>query len=250
MRKGRGGGRAGPRAGRGAGLPRTHALSGSGTRPPQQRDCSLERAISPSSEQSLPRASNLSLERAISPSSEHGVGASFSFSCGEPNGPYGRRRQGAGAPGRSAGRGHGRPPPRGPPAGTRRVRLVREEGRDVSSQYGRRDETCPVSTGGRGGGGLLEVQRADVHALGLPPPARPVRSRGRPKRSRGLVFVRCGARENRRSRLPPRTPAQGGPQQETRPGRGGGSRLGVGDLAGVAHRRAELLRLGFPVAAA
>ena len=35
----------------------------------------------------------------------------------------------------------------------RRVQSVREEGRDVSSQYGRRDETCPVSTGGRGGGG-------------------------------------------------------------------------------------------------
>ena len=32
--------------------------------------------------------------------------------------------------------------------GTRRVQSVREEGRDVSSQYGRRDETCPVSTGG------------------------------------------------------------------------------------------------------
>jgi hypothetical protein len=32
-------------------------------------------------------------------------------------------------------------------------RVVREEGGGVSSQYGRRDETCPVSTGGRGGGG-------------------------------------------------------------------------------------------------
>ena len=32
--------------------------------------------------------------------------------------------------------------------GTRRVQSVREEGRDVSSQYGRRDEPCPVSTGG------------------------------------------------------------------------------------------------------
>ena len=30
---------------------------------------------------------------------------------------------------------------------------VREEGRDASSQYGRRDETRPVSTGGRGGRG-------------------------------------------------------------------------------------------------
>ena len=37
--------------------------------------------------------------------------------------------------------------------GTRRVQLVRKEGRDVSSQFGRRDETCPVSTGGRKGGG-------------------------------------------------------------------------------------------------
>jgi hypothetical protein len=27
-----------------------------------------------------------------------------------------------------------------------RVRSVREEGRNVSGQYGRRDETCPVST--------------------------------------------------------------------------------------------------------
>ena len=26
-----------------------------------------------------------------------------------------------------------------------------EEGRDVSGQYGKRDETCPISTGGRGG---------------------------------------------------------------------------------------------------
>jgi len=34
------------------------------------------------------------------------------------------------------------------PAGTRRVQLVRGEGRDVSSQYWGRDETCPVSTGG------------------------------------------------------------------------------------------------------
>jgi hypothetical protein len=35
--------------------------------------------------------------------------------------------------------------------GRGRVRSVREEGRDVSGQYGRRDETCPVSTGGRAG---------------------------------------------------------------------------------------------------
>ena len=35
-----------------------------------------------------------------------------------------------------------------------RVRLAREEGQDLSSQYGRRDETCPVSTGGSGGWGL------------------------------------------------------------------------------------------------
>ena len=31
--------------------------------------------------------------------------------------------------------------------GTRRAHLVRGEGRDVSSQYGARDETCPFSTG-------------------------------------------------------------------------------------------------------
>jgi hypothetical protein len=37
--------------------------------------------------------------------------------------------------------------------GTRRVRLVRKEGRDVSAWYGRRIETCPVNTGGEGGGG-------------------------------------------------------------------------------------------------
>ena len=33
-------------------------------------------------------------------------------------------------------------------ARTRCVQLVRGEGRDVSSQYGVRDEMCPVSTGG------------------------------------------------------------------------------------------------------
>jgi hypothetical protein len=31
------------------------------------------------------------------------------------------------------------------------MRLVRGEGRDISSYYGGRDVTCPVSTGGRGG---------------------------------------------------------------------------------------------------
>jgi hypothetical protein len=43
------------------------------------------------------------------------------------------------------------------------VRLVREEGRDVSSQYGRRDEACPASTGGRGGG-TLPTARPDARA--------------------------------------------------------------------------------------
>jgi hypothetical protein len=41
--------------------------------------------------------------------------------------------------------------------GTRRVQLLRGEGRDVSSYYEGRDETCPVSTGGRGRGGGGEV---------------------------------------------------------------------------------------------
>jgi hypothetical protein len=41
----------------------------------------------------------------------------------------------------------------------RRVQSVREEGRDVSSQYGRRDETCPVSTGRSGGKGGRRGQR-------------------------------------------------------------------------------------------
>jgi len=62
--------------------------------------------------------------------------------------------------------------------GTRRVRLVREEGRGVSSQYGRRDEACPVSTGGRVGGGG-EVRRAErvapaiLHAAAEVPPVEP-----------------------------------------------------------------------------
>ena len=63
-----------------------------------------------------------------------------------------------------------RPAPRRPPRGRARAAAaggcapagprygegsVREEGRDASSQYGRRDETRPVSTGGRGGGSSL-----------------------------------------------------------------------------------------------
>ena len=35
----------------------------------------------------------------------------------------------------------------------------------MSSQYGRRDEACPVSTGGRGGGGGLEVFGDEVQHL-------------------------------------------------------------------------------------
>ena len=34
----------------------------------------------------------------------------------------------------------------------RHVHIVRGEGRDMSNQYGGRDETCPLCTGGRGGG--------------------------------------------------------------------------------------------------
>jgi hypothetical protein len=34
---------------------------------------------------------------------------------------------------------------------TRRVQLVRRDGRDVSTLYGGMDETCPLCTGGRGG---------------------------------------------------------------------------------------------------
>ena len=37
------------------------------------------------------------------------------------------------------------------------VQLVRGEGRGVSSWYGRRDVACPVSTGGKGGGGVADV---------------------------------------------------------------------------------------------
>ena len=48
----------------------------------------------------------------------------------------------------------------------RRVRLVRKEGRDVSSYYGKRDEKCPGSTGGRGeGGGALQERAAWVTAV-------------------------------------------------------------------------------------
>jgi len=49
---------------------------------------------------------------------------------------------------------------RAPPA--LRVRLARGEGRDVTAQYGGKDETCSVSTGGKGGG-----------AGGSTPPTRP-----------------------------------------------------------------------------
>jgi len=64
------------------------------------------------------------------------------------------------------------------------VRLVREEGRDVSSQYGRRDQACPVSTGGRGGergGSLLRARRE----RGQPPE----RVRRRPPPRAGLARV-------------------------------------------------------------
>jgi hypothetical protein len=37
---------------------------------------------------------------------------------------------------------------------------ARGDGRDVSSQYGGMDETCPVSTGGKGGGGRAARREA------------------------------------------------------------------------------------------
>jgi len=46
------------------------------------------------------------------------------------------------------------------------------EGRDVSSQYGRRDETCPVSTGGGAGGGREVGGREQPLGVALPEHAR------------------------------------------------------------------------------
>jgi hypothetical protein len=43
--------------------------------------------------------------------------------------------------------------------GTRRVRLVRGEGRGVSDQYGVRDAACPISTRGWGWGGVVKPPR-------------------------------------------------------------------------------------------
>ena len=93
-----------------------------------------------------------------------------------------------------------------PGAGSSRDRLFgQREGRDVSGQYGGRDERCPVSTGGRGEGGgqrgpgrprLQQRRRAaglaaarvpQVHRLpllGAPPRRQPARPRAASARYR------------------------------------------------------------------
>ena len=77
----------------------------------------------------------------------------------------------------------------------------------MSSKYGRRDEACPVGTGGRGGGGgRCFARRAHVpdrpaHEPGRPAPAPP------PPRQEIEVDDRCfdcGARPSRFKDLDPR----------------------------------------------
>jgi hypothetical protein len=83
-----------------------------------------------------------------------------------------------------------------------RVRLVRKEVRDVSGQYGWRDETCPASTGGRGEGGVPpRTHRPAPRGRGArrpagAPPARRARAR-RPQLPRA-------PQESRRPRKPAR----------------------------------------------
>ena len=72
----------------------------------------------------------------------------------------------------------------------RRVRSVRGKGRDVSGQYGKRDETCPISTGkgtrrgrARGRGGCERPRR------GLPYPFSLRLSLPEPRRASLLICV-------------------------------------------------------------
>jgi len=109
--------------------------------------------------------------------------------------------------------------------GTRRVRLVRKEGRDVSGWYGRRDETCPVGTergtrrvqlvregGGRGGGVAPPARRSGTAS---PRAARP-RPRGSPRREARRTRRRAPRARPRRA-TPPRPPRRTCQRDETCP---------------------------------
>ena len=73
------------------------------------------------------------------------------------------------------------PAPRTPAGGTRRVRLVRGEGRGVSDYYRVRDAACPLST--RRGGGVVTRRHAASTARRLRALVRTVRRRGRAARA-------------------------------------------------------------------
>jgi hypothetical protein len=98
--------------------------------------------------------------------------------------------------------------------GTRRVQLVRKEGRDVSSQFGRRDETCPVSTGGRKGGGSARAGPVAPRppAAAFPPGCCAQRASCPPSRSL--------RRRRRRPAVTARPPAPGRTGAEQRRGAG------------------------------
>ena len=66
---------------------------------------------------------------------------------------------------------------------TRRVRLVRGEGRDVPGWYGVRDAACPLSTrGGRGGGRAARAAAECSWSAPTSPHAPPLRARAPPLR--------------------------------------------------------------------
>ena len=125
------------------------------------------------------------------------------------SGQYGRQEGGGGELGASGQvRRRGRRAPRAAAPdlrdGTRRVRLVRGEGRGVSDQYGVRDAACPLSTRGlvrRGGGG--GATRGRCRGTG---PAAGAGSPGRPRGTRGSRVGR--GRSPRCLRPPPRAHAQ------------------------------------------
>jgi len=89
----------------------------------------------------------------------------------------GRAPPACAAPGGAAG-GRARAAPPGWWLAFARVQLVRGEGRDVSSLYGEKDETCPVSTGKGGEGGVRRRvcdEAAQPDLPGAPVGARHVR---------------------------------------------------------------------------
>jgi hypothetical protein len=139
--------------------------------------------------------------------------------------------------------------------GTRRVRLVRGEGRGVSDQYGVRDAVCPLSTrgGGREGGypwsrapSRIELRssgRSRAPAPGPPGEGGSSGSMSRPRNSLSLYLIslhpnpppRARARRERVARLVGPRVGRGGSS-----GGGGGGRGAPGGHARLAAREARL----------